>query len=99
MYSHVSLGKAIEMLDSAYNAVTMKNALLTALDTLNYYHCTHLHSYTEDIPVSQRLPDYSDNYVQKISLEIPGIKNEPTLNGKTIATTLTEVETTGQFGE
>lgn len=99
MYLHVSLGKAIEMLDAAYNAVTMKNALLTALDSLNHYHCTHLHSYTEDIPVSKRLPDYSSHYVQNITLEVPGIKNEITLNGKTAAVNPQEVETTGQFGE
>lgn len=99
MYSHVSLGKAIEMLDSAYNGVTMKNALLTALDSLNYYHCTHLHSYTSDIPVSDRLPDWSDHYVQNYVLEVPGIKNEITLNNKTAAISLQEVETTGQFGD
>lgn len=99
MYAHVSLGKAIEMLDSAYNAVTMKNALITALDTLNYYHCTHLHSYPESTPVSQRLPDYSDHYVQNIRLEVAEIKNEPTLNNKSLATTLQDVETTGQFGD
>ena len=99
MYSHVALSKAIEMLDSAYNGVTMKNALMTALDSLNYYHCTHLHSYTEDIPVSKRLPDYSDHYVQNIKFEIPGLKNEITLNGKNIATVMQEVETTGQFGD
>ena len=87
------------MLDSAYNEVTMKNALLTALDTLNYYHCTHLHSYTEDIPVSKRLADWSDHYVQNIDFQIPGIRNEITLNGKTTAITLEQAEIIGYFGE
>ena len=97
MYNHVSMAKSIEMLDCAYNAVTMKNALLTALDSLNYYHCTHLHSYPEDTPVSERLEDWSDHYVQNLDISVTGIENEITLNGKDSAIKTEDVEYVGWF--
>ena len=99
MYLHVSLGKAIEMLDKAYNGVTMKNALLTALDSLNFYHCSHLHTYPDDTPVSLRLPDYSHAYKQDIDLHVDGIEAEITLNDKNMAIELQTTETNGYFGE